>query len=141
MDRFSYTARLAINAWQTDVEPAAQAFVTALRAGETVPEMDDIEPIAELASELIPTEDVRDFLGPAITAAVAEMPDGSSAVFARRGRWLVVKVNNKERGAITDLEPVRNRVLLDYRRNLADRMLRDYIEGLRQRADVRVIQP
>jgi hypothetical protein len=32
-------------------------------------------------------------------------------------------------------------VLLDYRRNLADRMLDDYLGNLRQRGDVRITVP
>ena len=140
-ERFSYTARLAVEAWQTDDEPLAQAFVASLRASGATESDDDIEAMADLPAGLLPAERVREFLGPAITAAVAEMPDGGSAVFARRGRWLVVRVNDKERAAITDLAPVRNRVLLDYRRNLADTMLINYIDGLRQRADVTVMAP
>ena len=42
---------------------------------------------------------------------------------------------------LTELEPIRNRVLLDYRRGLAERMLNDYIDGLSQRADITVVQP
>ena len=94
-----------------------------------------------MPASLTPTESLREFLGPAITAAAAEMPKGSSAVFARRGRWLVIRVNEKESAVIADLDPIRNRVLLDYRRMLADQMLTDYLNGLRQRADIRVSQP
>lgn len=140
-ERFSYTSKLSVEAWQTDHEPIAQSFVTELRAGGTPETNDDIDAIPDLPTDLLPAETIRDYLGPAITAAAAEMPDGSSAVFARRGRWLVVRVNAKERTAISDLAAVRNRVLLDYRRSLADAMLYDYIDNLRQRADVRVAQP
>ena len=69
------------------------------------------------------------------------MPVGSSAVFARRGRWLVVQVLDKESAVVTDLSAIRNRVLLDYRRSLADQTLRDYLDDLRRRADVDVVQP
>jgi len=140
-DRFSYTARLSVDAWQTDDEPVAQTLVGALRGRDDSPVPEGIEPLPDLPAGLVPTESLRDFLGPAITAAAADMQPGSSAVFARRGRWLVVRVNEKERGIISDLDPVRNRVLLEYRRNLADRMLSDYIDGLRQRADIRVNEP
>lgn len=139
--RFSYTSKLSVAAWQTDHEPVAQEFVQLLRAGGATGTIDDIAAIPGLPTGLSPVESIREYLGPAITAAAAEMPDGSSAVFARRGRWLVVRVNEKERTAIADLATVRNRVLLDYRRNLADTMLMDYIDTLRQRADIRVIEP
>ena len=135
--RFSYTAKLHVQAWQTDVEPVAQQFVSALRSGDEATPGEDIQPMPDLPDGLMSVDMLRNYLGPAITAAAAEMPDGSSAVFARRGRWLVIRVVSKERTAVTDLEAIRNRVLLDYRRTLADEMLADYVERLRDRAEIR----
>lgn len=140
-DRFSYTANMAVAAWQTDDESVAQTFVTALRdTGETIIS-DAIGPIPDLPAGMMPVEVLRDHLGPGIAAAASEMPGGSSAVFARRGRWLVVQVLEKESAVITDLGAVRNRVLLDYRRNLADEALQDYLDDLRRRAKVDVVPP
>ena len=139
--RFSFTASLHVQAWQTDVEPVAQQFVAALRSGTDTPSHGDVLPMPDLPDALMSVDMVRNYLGPAITAAAAEMPDGSSAVFARRGRWLVVRVVAKERTAVTDLDAIRNRVLLDYRRSLADELLSNYIERLRDRADIRSQMP
>lgn len=136
--RFSYTSRLHVEAWETDIESVAQEAATALRANEAVTISDDIRAMPDLPPGLMPADILRDYLGPAITAAAADMADDSSAVFARRGRWLVVRVVAKEKAYVTDLSTIRNRVLLDYRRNLADEMLAGYIENLRQRADVTV---
>jgi hypothetical protein len=140
-DRFSFVAGIAVAAWQTDDDAVAQAFVAALRSDGSASVSDAIGAIVDLPSGLTPVEQLRDFLGPGITAAAADMPIGSSAVFARRGRWLVVQVLEKESAVITDLDKVRNRVLLDYRRSLADQALRDYLDDLRRRADVLVAQP
>ena len=140
-ERFSYTASLSVQAWETDDEPVAQQFISALRMTGSPPTIDGIRSLPDLPTALLPADELRTYLGPAITAAAAEMPNGSSAVFARRGRWLVVQVIDKERGYVTDLNSVRNRVLLDYRRTLADEMLAQYIDGLRQRADVTVAIP
>ena len=89
----------------------------------------------------MPLEILRDYLGPGISAAAAEMPEGSSAVFARRGRWLVVQVLEKRSATVTDLSSVRNRILLDYRRNLANQTLEAYVNDLRRRAAVDVVKP
>lgn len=140
-DRFSYVASVAVAAWQSDDEEAAQTFVTALRDDGRVLVSDTIGPVPGLPAGLQAVERLRDYLGPGITAAAADMPVGSSAVFARRGRWLVVQVLDKESAVVTDLDLIRNRVLLDYRRNLAERTLRDYLGDLRRRADVVVVQP
>lgn len=140
-ERFSFTARLHVEAWQSDAEPVAQAFMTLLRDSGTAATSEDITRIPDLPAGLVDIEMLRNYLGPAITAAAAEMPAGSSALFARRGRWIVVRVVDKQREAVTDLASIRNRVLLDYRRMLADDMLRDYVDKLRQRADIRIAAP
>jgi hypothetical protein len=140
-DRFSFVESLSVAAWQTNDEAVAQSFVNALRNDGSIATSDTIGPIPDLPPGLMPVEVLRDFLGPGITAAAADMPVGSSAVFARRGRWLVVQVLKKESAVVTDLSAIRNRVLLDYRRSLADQTLRDYLDDLRRRADVDVVQP
>jgi len=140
-DRFSYTAKLSVSAWQTDDEPVAQTFITALRDDGETPVSDAIGPIPDLPPGLVPVEALREYLGPGIAAAASEMPEGSSAIFARRGRWLVVQVLGKESAVITDLDMVRNRVLLDYRRFLADEALQNYLDDLQRRADVEMVQP
>ena len=140
-ERFSFTARLHVDAWQTDAESVAQAFISALRDSGAADTRGDIAPVPDLPAGLVDIEMLRNYLGPAITAAAAEMPAGSSALFARRGRWIVIRIVDKQREAVTDLESIRNRVLLDYRRTLADEMLRDYVDDLRQRAEIRIAAP
>ncbi|MCH8072530.1 MAG: peptidyl-prolyl cis-trans isomerase [Proteobacteria bacterium] len=140
-DRFSYTASLSVAAWQTNDDAVAQSFVAKLRNGSNVTTSDAIGPIPDLPPGLMPLELLRDYLGPGVAAAAADMPIGSSAVFARRGRWLVVQVLEKKSAVVTDLGTIRNRVLLDYRRSLADQTLQDYLDDLRRRADLIVAQP
>ena len=140
-DRFSYISKVAAEAWQTDDESVAQDFIAALRANDSAAPRDDIQRMPDLPSGPMSLEILATYLGPGIAAAVAEMPPGGSAVFARRGRWLIVRINDKERSALTDLGSIRNRVLIDYRRNLADQTLIRYLEDLRQRADIAVANP
>lgn len=139
-ERFTYVAKVSAEAWQTDDESDAQAFVAALRANDAAAN-DSVQAMPDLPPGLMSLEILGNYLGPGIAAAAAEMPEGSSAVFARRGRWVVVRIDKKERSTLTDLNNIRNRVLVDYRRNLADTTLGNYIEGLRQRASITVAEP
>jgi len=140
-NRFSYVAKVAVEGWQTDDEAVAQHFVAGLRDnGESVT-TDAIHAIPDLPAALMPIEVLGDYLGPGIAAATAEMPVGSSAVFARRGRWLVVRVTKKETALVTDLNSIRNRLIIDYRRSLADATLQTYLDDLRDKAKVDVVLP
>ena len=138
---FTYAAMLSVDAWLTDDENAAQEFVAVLRLGGDTTETDAVRPVPGLPSGPMPLDILREYLGSAITAAAAGMPDGSSAVFARLGRWMIVRVVSKQAETVPEFESVRARVLLDYRRALADERLREYVENLRRRADVVVRQP
>jgi hypothetical protein len=140
-ERFSFVASVAVAAWQTDDESIAQSFITSLRNDGEVAISDLIAAIPDLPPGLMAIEILRDYLGPGIAAAAADMPVGSSAVFARHGRWLVVKVLEKKIAAYNDLNSIRNRVLLDFRRRQAEQTLSDYIDELRHRADVHVALP
>jgi len=140
-ERFSYTAGIWLDVWQTDIESVAQAFVQRLRNDDSALVDGDIQAMADLPTGLIPTEIAADYVGPSIVAAATNMPNGSSAVFARRGRWLVVRVRSKELSTVTDLSLIRNRVLIAYRRDLAQNSLTQYVDQLRQRADITVATP
>ncbi len=140
-DRFSRTAKVAVNGWQSDDESLAQIFAASLRDNNGASLVDGVAEIADLPTALMPLETVRDYLGPGITAAVADMPVNSSAVFARRGRWVIVHVLQKETAVAADLQTIRNRVLVDYRRNRADELLATYLDGLRDSAKIRLAAP
>jgi len=140
-DRFSFIAKVAVEGWQTDDEAVAQEFISGLRDNGEPVVIDAISTIPDLPAALMPIEILRDYLGPGIAAATAEMPVGSSAIFARRGRWIVVRVTKKESAVVTDLNSIRNRVIIDYRRNLADETLQQYLDDLRDKAKVDVVLP
>lgn len=137
-ERFSFVAKISIDVWQSDREAAAQALAEALRAGASDTGGEDIKRMADLPTGLIPLEIAVDYVGPGIASTAATMPPGSTAVFAKRGRWLVLRLLEKEMSVATDLGAIRNRVLIDYRRHLADETLRTYIAGLRDRASITV---
>ena len=140
-DNFSYTSKIWIDVWASDMEPVAQELVRILQAGAPIPEIKGIESLKDLPDALTETSMLSEHLGPAITSAVVEMPEGSSAIFARRGRWLVVKMIAKERSYVTEMSTIRGRLLLSYRRNLANAMLTSYIDDLRERAEIQVSIP
>jgi len=143
-DRYTYASAMRIDAWVTDDEQTARNFLGTLSdgAGEIVDgASSNLQRVPGLPEGSAPIERLRMFLGPAIAAAAADMPVGTSAVFARQGRWYVVRVAVREQSARADLDTVRSQVLLDYRRSLADQRLRAYVDDLRRRADVVVALP
>lgn len=140
---YTYATALSVDAWIADDERQAQRFVSDLRRSEDeAPDTgDDVRRVPGLPPGPLPLERLRMFVGPAIAAAAINMPAGSSAVYARQGRWYVVRVNRHEESVLAELESVRSQVLVDYRRELARTRLNDYLDGLRRQADLVVSMP
>ena len=138
-DRYTFSTALAVDAWITDDEWRAQDAVARVRREQSADELDGVRRVPGLPLSALPVERLRMFVGPAIAAAATEMPAGSSAVYARQGRWYIVRVTAHEESALAELDAVRAQVLLDYRRTLADTRLREYLARLRSNADLRVV--
>ena len=139
-ERYTYATAVALDAWVGDDEAAAREFLGKLGEGG-VPRDGGMERVEGLPETAIPLERLRMFVGPAIAAAATEMAAGSSALYARQGRWYVVRVNEHADQSVAELEAVRSQVLVDFRRSLADRRLREYVDGLLLEADVVIGQP
>ncbi len=133
--RYTYASALRLEAWTTDDELIARRFVRQLQA-DSAATADNVTPVPGLPKAPAPLERVRMFVGPAIAAAAAEMSVGGSAIFARQGRWYVVRVLEHADASLAALDSVRSQVLLDYRRFLADQRLEDYLQELRRSADI-----
>lgn len=140
---YTYASASRVAAWIADDEWLAQDFAARLRealeVGDEPPE--GVRAVPGLPTTAAPPERLRMFLGPAITAAATEMPPQSVAVYARQGRWYIVFVQEHETETRAELAAIRSQVLLDYRQALAERALRDYVDGLRESADIVVIAP
>lgn len=139
--RYTYANALAVDAWITDDESTAREFATRIRDRDEADGDEGIRRVPGLPTEAVPLERLRMFVGPAIAAAAVDMPAGTSAVYARQGRWYVVRVNAHEESTLAGLSAVRSQVLIDYRRDLGDRRLRDYVDDLLRQADVVIGAP
>jgi hypothetical protein len=139
-ENYTYATALSVDTWISDDERQAQQFVGRLRNTDgEAPDTDaGVRRVPGLPRGPLPLERLRMFVGPAIAAAALNMPAGSSAVYARQGRWYILRVNRHEQSVRADLDAVRSQVLVDYRRAQARRLLENYLDGLRRQADLAV---
>lgn len=141
-DRYTYASAAEVAAWVTDDERLAQQFSATVRnLGTDQEPPDGVRAVPGIPDSPLPLARLRMFLGPAIAAAVSEMPIESTNVYARRGRWYVVSVVEHADSVRADLAAVRSQVLVDYRKDLADRALSSYLQRLLQDADVVTTTP
>jgi hypothetical protein len=135
-DRFTYSSAIAIDAWTSSSQDAANAFAAGLRENAEVAVPEALRPLPGLPTGFMPPTKLRDYLGPGITSALEYLPVGMVTVYVAQGRWLVIRIVDKEESTIADFDSIQTQVLVEYRRALADEQLRDYIDRLRDRADI-----
>ena len=137
-ERFTYASAMAVKAWTSSDQASAQAFAAALRNSVEENPPAGVRPLPGLPDGMMPVTKLRDYLGPGIAGALERLPEGLVAVYTRQGSWLVVQIVAKQQSQVADITDIRAQVLAEYRRDLADQSLRDYLDALRSRASVAV---
>lgn len=125
--------------------PAAERAAAAaarLRAGEDVgavrDALGDPEP-SPLPDALLPPAKLADYLGSTALRSALTLPVGgvSDPLRTAGGRTVLVVVA-RETGEPPPLAAIEDEVRAEWKRRASERALRDYIDGLRARADVQV---
>jgi parvulin-like peptidyl-prolyl isomerase len=129
---------------RSDEEADAKAAEAAarLRAGEDYAAVNEAlgDPqIAPLPADYLPATKLREYLGPTATRAALSLETGgvSDPVRSATGRH-VLQLVDREPGRVPPLAEIEDEVRAELRRRAGDRALRDYLDELRERADVRI---
>lgn len=90
----------------------------------------------------LPAAKLRDYLGPALAAAAAELPVGgfSRPLTSSTGIHLL-QLLAAEPAAAPAFEEVREQVAAELRRRAGDRALREYLDALRANAEIALVDP
>ena len=88
-------------------------------------------------NSLLPPAKLREYLGPTMTRMLTEQPAGFvSEPQSMDGGYRIVQLLDKEVGKPPALAQVREQVEAEYVRRSGDRALREYLEWLKDRADI-----
>jgi parvulin-like peptidyl-prolyl isomerase len=114
-----------------------------LAAGEPfermVAELGD-EPVAPLPDALLPAQKLREYLGPSATRRAMSLEVGGvSEPLASGSGWQVLQLVDREVGFVPPLAELREEVRAELLRRRGDTALRDYLDALRERADLRLM--
>ena len=152
-DRFARPGRVDAQALfaSTVTRPEAQAFQRAaeaarrLRAGEDFAAVDAAlgDPqTAPLPGGSLPLETLRQYLGPSAAQAAATLAPGEITDPVRGGSgYYVVRLVARGGGEKPPFDDVRQEVRAEWLRTQGERALGDYLEGLREQADVKTRLP
>jgi hypothetical protein len=125
-----------------EAEARANEASRRLRAGEDFDAVDEQlgDPqIAPLPADYLPATKLREYLGPTATRAALALAPGEVSDPVRSATGLhVLQLVDRETGWVPPLAEIEPEVRAELRRRAGDRALRDYLEELRERADVRI---
>jgi parvulin-like peptidyl-prolyl isomerase len=153
-DYFARTGRVFVQqVWvrgaphRSDEQARARAADVAarLRAGEPFEAVEDAfgDPqVAPVPRDYLPVAKLREYLGPSATrVAIALEPGGVSDPVKSGSGWHVILLVDREVAVTPPLSEVRTEVAAELVRRKGDEALRSYLDDLRERADVRAIDP
>ena len=93
-----------------------------------------------MPADYLPAQKLREYLGPTATRIALELEPGavSDPVRSAMGRR-VLQLVARRAGRVPLLSEIEDEVRAELRRRAGDRALRDYLDELRERADVRIV--
>ena len=152
-DYFARTPRLAVRQLlvrgpprRSEEEAKARATEASRRlaAGEPFAQVSEAlgdTPIAPVPSDPLPYQKLREYLGPSASRVASELQPGTASEAIRAGTgWQVVLLVTRDEGFVPPLAAVEQEVRAELRRRAGDAALRDYLDELRDRAEL-VVAP
>ncbi len=117
---------------------AAHARLGAEAWGSVAATMADKD-ILSLPGSLLPISKLRGYIGPSLTDLALNLPVGGfSAPQPDQAGFTIVKLLALQHSETPALEKIREQVLREFQRRAGDDALRDYLEELREAADISI---
>jgi parvulin-like peptidyl-prolyl isomerase len=96
--------------------------------------------VAPVPRDYLPASKLREYLGPTATRRALELAPGEVSDPLRSATgYHVLRLVDRAPGRVPPFEEIEAEVRAEERRRAGDRALREYLDELRERADVRVV--
>jgi len=152
-DRFRRPGRITLDV--AFVSTADRPDVAAYRVAETIARrvrdgepFDEVRaaladaPVARLPEGPLPIDTVRQYLGPTVARTAARLEVGGVSVPTRASPgYYVVRVRDRSPDELAPFEELRDQVRAEYLRRRGDEALGDYVAGLREAGEIRILDP
>jgi len=103
-------------------------------------ELGDFE-VSPIPATLLPANKLREYTGPTLLRAVAQLTPGALSEPVRSGVGLhVAQLVERGEPRVPALDEIREQVIVDWRRRQGDQALRDYLRELREFAEIEIAE-
>jgi len=130
---------------EAEARSRAEQATQRLRAGEGFTQVEGElgdDPVAPLPSDPLPQQKLREYLGPTASGIAATLaPGGASDPIPLGSGWQVVVLRERDAGFVPPLASVEKEVRAELQRRAGDKALRDYLDELRENADLVLAPP
>ena len=135
-----WVKRIYVRGARDDAEQRLQRIRTALQQGEnfdTVATQLGDEIFPDIPNSLLPPSKLQAYLGPALTQTAISLDKGAITNAIRVGSgWHFLYLVQQRKGVVPEFVDIRDQVENDYLRKVEEKALRDYLDWLRERADI-----
>ena len=135
-----WVKRIYVRGARDDAEQRLQQIRTALQKGEnfdTVATQLGDEIFPDIPNSLLPPSKLQAYLGPALTQTAISLDKGAITNAIRVGSgWHFLYLVQQRKGVVPEFVDIRDQVENDYLRKVEEKALRDYLDWLRERADI-----
>ncbi len=148
---FTRSGRISLDAAFVSTEARADAeahrvaeeIARRLRIGDRFDEVHAAladSPVARLPSGPLSIETVRQYLGPTVAQVASRLAVGevSDPTRASPG-YFVLRLRDRDPGEVAELDEILGRVRAEYLRRRGEEGLRDYLAGLREAAEIQIL--
>ena len=95
--------------------------------------------VLSIPNSPLPPNKLRQYIGPALTEAALAMQSGTISEPLEDGNgYTLLYVTGNETAQARPFDEIKDLVASEYRRRAGDNMLRDYLQRLREQADIRI---
>ncbi len=148
---FTRSDRISLDAAfvSTEVRPDAEAHRMAeeiarrLRIGDLFDEVHAAladSPVARLPSGPLSIETVRQYLGPTVAQVASRLAVGEVSEPTRASPgYFVLRLRERDSGEVAKFDQILGRVRAEYLRRRGEEGLRDYLAGLREAAEIQIL--
>ena len=138
-ERFTYPATVAVNIWTADTKRDALLLQQSIEENTGPLKLKNTRFLKNIPDGLLTINKLREYVGPSLVSLILAGMEKKVVMHSSQGRWYIVKIKEKRDSITEPYDDIKYQVQAEYMRFEADRILRDYINNLKDNAAIKII--
>jgi len=138
-ERFTYPGTVAVNVWTATTERDALLLQQSIEENTVSLKLQNTRFLKNIPDGLLTINKLREYIGPSLVSLILASMEKKVVIHSSQGRWYIVKIIEKRDSITEPFNDIKYQVQAEYMRFEADRILRDYINNLKDNAAIKIM--